>query len=885
MNLDVNTFEKTLQDSVQDLLNTLKDIPNISSQGDIETIISFLDGLLNCLPGPLTVQKALNFDYSEFNWEIFAENTYFNIINQITNLFDDHFPYCNGKIYENILKLFSIENQYFFTISFNVLLKYLDKKKNVVVLMILIENLIKSEGLFDFICEYIINRKNLTDIEKTDKIVKWEEIVQLLISLPTRIANYTKGKINDLFKCENFSKFLVGIVIKTIEFLAKITERGFVRETLINYTVLGLLLNKILINYNERLKSQAIKNFVNIILIWHQQPNNIIYRTIISNLFKNLPRNSVEIMAVFLLQNTPTHINIHDLIENVLEYNCWKFVFSTKIPMLSYYNHEHTNLIINLVNYVNKVSSEELLDLLRNLLITWSNKSAINHTTIEQHIYISKFIVVAASQLEVSLIDKSKLLEILHSGITHHLSSPNETIRITGMITSEIVFHLLNRGVEESNIKLTFDYENISPQNRKLVDDMRELSTYRDNNQESEINVQKIIEEIFAISNTNSVAYKPPERQFKKKPTNTPKNDVISGSIVSKNNLITIIDGTNLDLDSDDDLEPYDLSNDVAVPKKPPPAYLRDIRDGLLENQDIDLFTQSVQNCANIVRNQLPNDDSSIGREILDILLTLTPTFHVENFESLVFESCVAIVCVYPAQYAEYLAEQFHTDTGTYSISHRVLILHILSAASMQLSSLKPKEKTQKTQKPKTNLETAEEIIKSRLEAKTRRFPRYKRTVNETVNTFSNVAGSFFYPLLHGFGRNYVAFNPTIKNDNDYILLVNFLQTISTIMCAAQNCPIASRMAKEILMFGWFIRFHKEAKVRLGVITLFAAVILNLPKSIIIDEFVDKFLEIHFWLSDLLSSNVQRGDPCSECRSFAAHLKCLIENVLKDNEQ
>jgi hypothetical protein len=60
---------------------------------------------------------------------------------------------------------------------------------------------------------------------------------------------------------------------------------------------------------------------------------------------------------------------------------------------------------------------------------------------------------------------------------------------------------------------------------------------------------------------------------------------------------------TQNDSDSDDDLIPYDLSNDVLVTKTKQPAYLRDCLDGLIYSEDpekVELCIKSVQSlCKN----------------------------------------------------------------------------------------------------------------------------------------------------------------------------------------------------------------------------------------------------------------------------------------------
>ena len=59
---------------------------------------------------------------------------------------------------------------------------------------------------------------------------------------------------------------------------------------------------------------------------------------------------------------------------------------------------------------------------------------------------------------------------------------------------------------------------------------------------------------------------------------------------------------TQNDEDSDDDLIPYDLSNDIKVTKTKQPAYLRDCLDGLIYSEDvekIELCLKSVENLCN----------------------------------------------------------------------------------------------------------------------------------------------------------------------------------------------------------------------------------------------------------------------------------------------
>ncbi|KAJ8972747.1 hypothetical protein NQ317_013801 [Molorchus minor] len=297
---------------------------------------------------------------------------------------------------------------------------------------------------------------------------------------------------------------------------------------------------------------------------------------------------------------------------------------------------------------------------------------------------------------------------------------------------------------------------------------------------------------VLLITDLKEVEYIPPDRRIRNKICPPANNEVlIINATKPKIDYIKIIDNTNFELDSDDDLEPYDLSNDVKVTKKNPPAYLRDLRDGLLEMEDYEIFTLSLENCEKLIVSQLSDDDATIGLELLEILLSLEPKFYVENFDSLI-----------------------HADLGTYSIARRIFMLDVLRQAARTLSDLK------KSDKPESHLTK-------------------KDTKTEQCRG----------------------------------------ETLAVIMGAAENCLIAPRMAKEIFHFSWFLRFHNDVKVRMGVLTLISSAILNVPETILIQDSINELFEIRLWLADLL--NPVRGEPNLECRSLAACAMILIEGILK----
>jgi telomere length regulation protein len=90
-------------------------------------------------------------------------------------------------------------------------------------------------------------------------------------------------------------------------------------------------------------------------------------------------------------------------------------------------------------------------EIFNNLLNTWSNQASIVNTSYEQHLYLTKCILVCISYMQDE--DKnelgSQLMRFLLKGAERHLHSPLENVRTLGMIVSENLMNLLH----DQNIK------------------------------------------------------------------------------------------------------------------------------------------------------------------------------------------------------------------------------------------------------------------------------------------------------------------------------------------------------------------------------------------------------------------------------------------------
>lgn len=873
-------------------VKSLENVEKLMSQNDVENVLSLIESLLEFLPGPLTVQKLINVD--EISRAYNAENCYIVFVEKIITLFDNNFPFRGDQLYEPVKNLFSIEDHTIFKANLECLLKHLrvDQKNKANIVASLLQISLQCEGFFDCIFNHVCDIDLNDNFLKEERLTEFNIFVKELISLPNRVANALEGDVPNFFVPKNFAKFLIYNILKLTEFVSELIQLEPKYESHISFQKISLILSKIILNFNERLSSEALIVFTEIVAILTNKSSNKLntYRKIFQNIFSCFDKPAVEIGAkLFLLNIDPEKYVITEIWGKTLIKNeNWKFVLCTKIPLLMNCEKEYSNLVINLVVYLSCASQFHLINLLIDLLTIWADRSSLNHTSVEQHIFISKIILYIINSLQnigLSDTERSKIQNLVFSGMSVHLESLIELIRSSGMKTGEIIINFLNQESEnKAEMELKFDYDSLKEESKDVVAKLqniieKDMQCYFKQKHNFDTTVEELIMKLITKEDRD-FKYIPPERKFRNRQFLEPKNEVVlSKSLKLKSSNIKIIDNTDFELDSDDDLEPYDLSNDIKVSQKNPPAYLRDLRDGLLETGDNEMFALSLENCEALIISQLPDDDSTIGLEILEILISLEPKVYVENFDGLIFQSCIAITCVYPAIYAEYLCRQIHADLGTYSIARRVFMLDVLRRAAETLSNLKPANKPQENvTKRIKDLSCAEEVIRKRLESKTRYFKRHKYFKLERPNKFAEVAGNFFFPLLYGFNQNKMLCQAT-KEDSDYILLIHFIETLAILMWAAKYCPIAPRMSKEIFHFSWYLRFHKEVKIRMGIISLISSAILNIPQSILLQDFINELLEIRLWLGDLL--NPVRGEPNSECRNLASCAMILIEGVLK----
>lgn len=866
---------KTFNPVILNIMENLENLKNISSSVDVNKIHLILEELFKQLPGSATPETLKNICPDLYiDWKEFARNQFTQILNMVVDKFNKSWPIVEDQLDAKVIELFTqTYNSEFIVASINCLLNTCkNNSEHFYIIDKILGNILNNELiLFVTFVEECFNNADRNDLE-----ISSNDFLKQLISIPNKMANISKGSASDLFLPKIFSKILLKNFVKAFYFICETNYRE--GKILFNVKFLSKLLSQILIHYNFDKQSTDLENIFKILTNFSQ---NLNYKSSVNNLLLNLNRNSILIASIMILKCSSS---IQDLLNDLIIISeDWNYFLITKIPLLSYFKNE--NIIKNLIFYISSTDYKILYNLLEELLDVWSVKSCIHRTSFDQHLYITKQIILCVhylTKLNTTSEMRGKIKMKIFNGITHHLESTAKNLRYLGMITAEIVVNMLEE--DESSEKLIFDYTNLDKENIELVTNLRELpfnaSFIISDAEDIEIILKNIFENFHEM-----------EKVFiKQSSVCESKLEMLQ---MNKNKILTE-NSKNETIDSDDDLESYDISNDTLIIQDKRPKYLLDLKDALIYTEDSDVFVSSMENCEKLINSQLVNNDIKLGLEILSILVNLEQKFFLENFYDLRLNSAVAACCIFPKECAQYLCNEFHSDVGKYSINKKIFMLDILSQSAKNLSKNdasseieKPVKNTDKTVKKllihKKDVEKSK-FLAERIENKTKRFGQKNQSIrNEQLKNFSDCAGYFFYPLVYGFGRKQLAFwsNNNLKYDSDNILLVNFLQTITIIMMCSENCLIATKFAREIIQISTFLRFNPEPQIRIAALQLISSVLISVSKNILKNEFFEDLIEIKLWLESCIEHNfIKSSEKNDECRKLATHVLTICLNIL-----
>ncbi|KAI1233955.1 hypothetical protein IHE44_0004410 [Lamprotornis superbus] len=609
--------------------------------------------------------------------------------------------------------------------------------------------------------------------------------------------------------------------------------------------------------------------------------SDCIWQRICWRLVECVPDRWMEAVVLGFVQRAPGADVLSRLLGSlVMKNKKAQFVVTQKMLLLQY---GHTTAVLqNLLGYLSLDSLRRTL-LLRELLETWSSSSAVKHSPAEQQLYISKAILICLSHLKEPEIEscRQELLTSMMEGVKCHLDSSLPQLRHLGMVVAEAISLKINT---EGPV-LKFEYEE--------EDETRELKSL-----------------LVQTPSSCIVPSLPDDDRSEKAGAALPL--VLENSEKSHTAAPVMPDEeSDAELDSDDDLIPYDMSEDKELKIKAP-VYIRDCIEVLTGSraEDVDKWEATVKALESLVRKN-PAATREVSVELAKILLHLEEKTCIEGFVELRQRAQVAVLTTDPIplrhrqklkqlkslshliegavrvieQVAKYLTSQFYSLN--YSLRQRMDILDILVLAAQELSCpiFHGKTKHSGAQKPCIQLLSGSDsskgwrrIVDERIKSKTRRFDMGQSRVElaSRPNKFNSVAGYFFFPLIQHFDRPLTTFDLL---GEDHLVLGRLVHTLAILMYLAVNTVAVTAMGKALLEFVWALRFHTDSYVRQGLLSCISSLLLSVPMEQILADMTEELLETQSWLGDVMEK-----DPDGDCRRLALQNLLLMENLKKKLE-
>ncbi|XP_065414706.1 telomere length regulation protein TEL2 homolog isoform X12 [Chrysemys picta bellii] len=342
---------------------------------------------------------------------------------------------------------------------------------------------------------------------------------------------------------------------------------------------------------------------------------------------------------------------------------------------------------------------------------------------------------------------------------------------------------------------------------------------------------------------------------------------------------------TDLPNAGDDDLVPYDMSEDKELKKMKAPVYIRDCIEVLTGSEDMDKWEATMKVLESLIRRNSATT-REVSMELAKVLLHLEEKTYIEGFVELRKRALVAVTIIDPVPVVQYLTSQFYSLN--YSLYQRMDILDVLALAAQELSQPQAsgKNKPCSTQSPciqtvsgSDSSQNWRRIVDERIKSKTHRLAKGQSLVEPACgpNKFSSLAGHFFFPLIQNFDRPLVTFD--LLGD-DHLVLGRLAHTLAILMYFAIHTVAAATMGKSLLEFVWTLRFHTDSYVRQGLLSAVSSVLLSIPSERLLEDMTDEFLETQSWLED-----VAEKDPDGDCRRLAWQNLLLMENLLKKTQK
>ncbi|KAI4879433.1 hypothetical protein NFI96_030913 [Prochilodus magdalenae] len=472
--------------------------------------------------------------------------------------------------------------------------------------------------------------------------------------------------------------------------------------------------------------------------------SDVLWQRVSCKLLETVPERWMESVITALIHNLHGASALSRVMGNlVLKNKKIQFVLTHKLLLLQY--QHPTRLLRTVLGYLALDPDRRplLKQVLRSVCQVWCNSSAVRHTPLDQQLYVSKALLLCVSLLSQSEIQelREELLQCMLGGVQCRLDSSTERVRRMGMVVGECLSQKLDTPTSQLKFQVTFRKDG-NEESRELLSLMEPQSEEDDDDEE-----QQQPEHALRAQPEGSGKSAEDQSMTSQPPAANQTTDKQAGH------------SSDSELDSDDELTPYDMSADQVKQKVPPPRYVRDCLEALMTSDDPERVELSLEAAEGLLRKNV-SAVREVSVQFSKVLLHLEDRYTTAGFHTLRQRSMVALAVIHTQPVVEYLTTEFFSLN--YSLRQRLDILEVLALAAQELSEpITAKGVASRPVPAAVTLEQCGEVehwrqvVEKRIQSKTRRISKGAAQPPEaTPNRYAPVAGYFFFPLLRNYDRS-----------------------------------------------------------------------------------------------------------------------------------
>ncbi|XP_067671945.1 telomere length regulation protein TEL2 homolog [Haliotis asinina] len=697
----------------------------------------------------------------------------------------------------------------------------------------LLETLLTEHKLAEIFWE-----QSLLPLPEYNDLQLQDQLTTTIVSLPETVTNKLQKETGEMFYPQSYVPLVCEDIYRTLEKARECLVAGSDCSLEFVSKVLGRLA---LAGHADHVWTYLLP------LLYPKVQSDYIWCRVCERIITGVPTRCLESVLTPFLKQLPWYgvagkflgdsIMKNLSIQNLL---CTKLLF-----------HRHFSQILvvqNIIGYlaISHTRRKLYLKVLLCLLEVWGDASSIKHTTYEQHLYISQAVLICVGHLNSQEKEtyKDELVRLLMPGVSCHIGHSDPKMRRLGMKVAEVLTHQVDPGGPQLDFQSESDAEIHALVAATAIPEEPSVET---------------LDRMFGKTNISESL--PVPAAAPREASHPPQSLMDS------------------DLDSDDDLQPFDMTHDVVQTKVKAPKYVRDCMDGLISADDVDRVDVCLQEAETLIRRN-PDGLHEIAAEFSKVLLHLSDSAGYSGFNSRRFAAMVALAVQCPKQVADYLTQEFYERN--YNLRQRMDILEVVVAAATELSKPSPSYEQAAHCKVEEIHHSSQadgaswrDIVEKRIESKTRRFARGRSQPlpQPVISKFAPVAGHFFYPLMKNFDRKENTFDLLCE---DTMVLGRLVYSLGMILYAALHAPTSGQMGRCLLEFTWGLRFHTDVFVRQAVLFATSMIILVVPCHSLMSDLQVEVTEMKLWLEGLMDR-----DPDSECQKLALQALVLLGNVVK----